>query len=439
MTFNRTTSAEGSLSPAHKPAPAKRARQGIIFLLVILILATAPLAAQAQAGSQPLTQPTDVKGHWAEATIISLVNQGILDGFPDGTFRPDAPVTADQFIKMLLLSYSSVYPNGERKWRPGFTESLSPANRTVLQQDYGDFSFKPSLTGYWAKPFIDLAGSLHFITKSQFPDFKANLKREQVAEIIYFTIKETGYTEDETLSRANASKLSDYLSAKDREQRFVAEVYGKGIMEGYSDGYFGMGREVTRAEALTILERLTDPSKRVATPVNRSAPDLERIVPTADGHYKKIVFPTAAMAEAYTVMTEAASLRGTNYDLTETAAKLYKDATAKSADLGRSGFTSGSGGEEASLWMDPSYRSYGLTVRLQDGVLARNQEALFRFSDYVLGHDAARFRDLFTEVCTQTSQGTAVEPQTRRIGTYAVEVKADAADGTVMFTILEQP
>lgn len=414
----------------------KAGAAGCLLALVWTIAAGAMPAGTAQAqAEQPIFK--DIQGHWAEQAVSRLVEQGILDGFPDGTFRPDAPVTADQFIKMLLLSYSSVYPNGERVWKNSFTESLSPANREVLQQDYWSFSFKPSLTGYWAKPFIDLAADLHFITKSQFPDFKANLRREQVAEIIYFTMRETEYLEDETLSQTSAKKLSDYLSAKERERRFVAEAYGKGIMEGYAGGYFGMGREVTRAEALTILDRIANKTARVATAVNQGSPELQRVVPTPDGHYKKVVFPTVDMAAAYNVMTEAARLRGTNYDLVETTAKLYKDATAKAQDLRGSGTEPGAE-QEAVLWMEPAYRTYGVTVSVQPGVLARNQESVFQYTNHLFGHDALAFRELFEGLCRRAEAGEALEPATAAIGRYKVEARPADARTVLIFTIMEK-
>ena len=43
----------------------------------------------------------DVKGHWAEAYIGQLTNKGVITGFPDGTFKPEAPVTRAQFATIV--------------------------------------------------------------------------------------------------------------------------------------------------------------------------------------------------------------------------------------------------------------------------------------------------------------------------------------------------
>ncbi len=44
--------------------------------------------------------------HWAKQYIDALVAQNVVSGFPDGTFRPDAPVTRAQFSSMLQAAYS---------------------------------------------------------------------------------------------------------------------------------------------------------------------------------------------------------------------------------------------------------------------------------------------------------------------------------------------
>lgn len=38
----------------------------------------------------------DVKKHWAKADVEKAVQDGIMTGYPDGTFGPDDPVTRAQ-------------------------------------------------------------------------------------------------------------------------------------------------------------------------------------------------------------------------------------------------------------------------------------------------------------------------------------------------------
>lgn len=40
----------------------------------------------------------DIKGHWAEKEIKEGAKKGIIKGYPDGTFRPDKPLTRAEYI-----------------------------------------------------------------------------------------------------------------------------------------------------------------------------------------------------------------------------------------------------------------------------------------------------------------------------------------------------
>ena len=52
---------------------------------------------------------SDIKGHWAEGVINEVAKTGIINGFTDGTFRPDNPLTRGQAVVLIrnLLNYLS--------------------------------------------------------------------------------------------------------------------------------------------------------------------------------------------------------------------------------------------------------------------------------------------------------------------------------------------
>ncbi|KKO53101.1 S-layer homology domain-containing protein [Paenibacillus sp. DMB20] len=60
---------------------------------------------QADAGQPKPTKPnaelTDVKGHWAEKAIREAVELGWVQGYKDGTFRPDAKISRAEFAVLL--------------------------------------------------------------------------------------------------------------------------------------------------------------------------------------------------------------------------------------------------------------------------------------------------------------------------------------------------
>lgn len=395
----------------------------------MIVLLTATLLAGTASGAGAASPPrfTDIKRHWAEATIETMVAQGILDGFPDGSFRPKDPVKVDQFIKMLILSYSDQHPNTGRTWRKAFLDSLSEDNQTILKQDYRYYDFKPATTGYWAKPFIDVASDLHFLNKNRYADFQSDMTRENVAEILYYVLQETEFLEDAAFSTSIAQGYGDITSASDREQKFMAEALVKGIMEGYPDGKFGVGKYVTRAEALVILNRLTDKAQRI--PVKPSAQSLQRYVPAIGGGQKIVAFPDQRMWDAYDILLQAGKTRGTNFDMLETTLRLYKDGTEKTAVAG------GKGAPEVSLWLDPAYNTYGFTVYLREGTLARNKEAIEAFGNQIFGYNAIAFHRWFNSVCAEVEAGRPLASKKITLGSDTINVLVDSKEKTVVFSV----
>ena len=80
---------------------------GLSVGAVAPVITATPVVAQTQTQSQFTDVPS---GHWAREFITSLAARDIIAGFPDGTFRPDEPVTRAQYAAMVrrVFSQSSV-------------------------------------------------------------------------------------------------------------------------------------------------------------------------------------------------------------------------------------------------------------------------------------------------------------------------------------------
>ena len=59
--------------------------------------------------------------HWANTYIAAAVNMGAINGYEDGTFRPENPVSYGEAVKMLVctLNYGSIVPKTE-PWYNGY-------------------------------------------------------------------------------------------------------------------------------------------------------------------------------------------------------------------------------------------------------------------------------------------------------------------------------
>jgi spore germination protein YaaH len=83
--------------------PLKRAEAA-----AVLVRAVRSLGAGTTAEAAVSTGFKDIPaGHWASDEIASAQSMGLVDGYADGTFAPDAPVTREQFAAMLHRALGS--------------------------------------------------------------------------------------------------------------------------------------------------------------------------------------------------------------------------------------------------------------------------------------------------------------------------------------------
>ncbi|MGI6628629.1 MAG: Ig-like domain-containing protein, partial [Bacillota bacterium] len=197
---------------------SKRSGQLIaVVLAMCMILGSGPMAILAQAGS-------DIEGHWAEQVINRWVDRKIVDGYPDGTFQPSAPIKRAEFAALINRTFGfatlSAVEFSDVSGDQWFATDVSKAVGAGYMDGYPDGTFKPN----------------------------ANISRQEaaivLARILGFekTEKTFGFTDIETIPAWS-------LWA-------VVAVANAGIMTGYPDGSFGPTGNFTRAETVTVLDRL---------------------------------------------------------------------------------------------------------------------------------------------------------------------------------------
>ncbi|MGP1371578.1 MAG: S-layer homology domain-containing protein [Almyronema sp.] len=91
----------------------------------------------------------DVQGHWAQAFIQPLVQRQIIRGFLDGTFRPDEPVTRVQFAALVRQAFSGTAvrtPLVFSDISPDYWgyEAIQEATALGFLSGYPDGTFRPN-------------------------------------------------------------------------------------------------------------------------------------------------------------------------------------------------------------------------------------------------------------------------------------------------------
>src|SRR5450830_653727 len=75
-------------------------RKGQVALILCMTVCALLLLA-----APVFAQPSDIQGHWAEQTISKWVDSGYISGYPDGTFKPDNSITRAEFITLVNKAY----------------------------------------------------------------------------------------------------------------------------------------------------------------------------------------------------------------------------------------------------------------------------------------------------------------------------------------------
>lgn len=65
----------------------------VIMMITFIFVGNQPAYAQ--------TSMTDLEGHWSKDYVQRLVDLGAINGYPDGTFKPNNTISRGAFIKVL--------------------------------------------------------------------------------------------------------------------------------------------------------------------------------------------------------------------------------------------------------------------------------------------------------------------------------------------------
>ena len=117
---------------------------GLLMVLVFMLAAALVSAPPAEAAA--IT--TDIDGHWAQSQIEKAFAQGIVSGYPDGTFKPDQNVSRAEFVTMVNNAFgfkaeTSTYFT-DVKDTDWFAGQISRAKAAGYISGYEDGSFKPN-------------------------------------------------------------------------------------------------------------------------------------------------------------------------------------------------------------------------------------------------------------------------------------------------------
>jgi len=107
-------------------------------------------ASLVKTGSSRVIQSADTKGHWAAATIQTFEKLGVVQGYEDGSFKPNGDITRAEFAAIINRVFDVT--GGDKTvdlqdvsyhWAKDSIEKLA---RAGVLEGYGDGTFQPDRT-----------------------------------------------------------------------------------------------------------------------------------------------------------------------------------------------------------------------------------------------------------------------------------------------------
>jgi len=117
-------------------------------------------------------------GYWATDFILGLVHQQVIQGFPDGSFRPDAPMTRAQFAVMLTHAFPGRAIVASRSFEdvpPGYwaAQAIAQAHVQGFLRGYPDDRFRPDQVISRLEILLALATGLGYVPQTSVPTLLA--------------------------------------------------------------------------------------------------------------------------------------------------------------------------------------------------------------------------------------------------------------------------
>ncbi len=169
--------------------------------------------------------------HWFYEDVVSAFRRGLGDGVTDTEFKPQSNLTGAQCVK-LAACLRQLYFDG----------AVTLAN---------------SESGPWYRSYVDYA-LVCGILDGELAEYNTPVDRLTFVRIFFRAMPESAYP----AVNAVADDAIPDVRGGDPGEKEIYVFYRAGVLSGYSDYSFGPGKNITRAEVATIMNRMVDETAR---------------------------------------------------------------------------------------------------------------------------------------------------------------------------------
>lgn len=205
----------------------------------------------------------DCNNHWASSSINRLADNGIINGYEDGSFNPDGDVTRAQYLKMMMEAVgipAVEYREGEcldASWNDWYAPYLQSALDKGLIPQEMIVGYKASVNINRDENGASIGSSIKYAGAF---NGDVAIAREEAA---YFTMALCQYSLNaSTMTKIDyANKNVSFMDEKDISSWSLPSVklaVSNGIINGFESGAFMPKETETRAQAAAMISRLLD-------------------------------------------------------------------------------------------------------------------------------------------------------------------------------------
>ena len=252
------------------------------------------------------TQFSDLSNHWATGFIQGLVTRGLILGFPDGTFKPEASITRAEYAAIIAktfdlprqrgtsmgvfadvpadfwansairvaagMGFISGFPDGTFRPQQNLTRvqalvslssglGLSGGNSNLLLF-YGDRAQIPSYATVAIATATQRRLVVNYPKANQLEPMR-NITRAEITALIYQALVATGraetlaspYIVSPDLSLPSFSDIKQHWAAE-----FVRRLANLNLVTGFADGTFKPDEPLSRSQYAALVVKVFNPN-----------------------------------------------------------------------------------------------------------------------------------------------------------------------------------
>ena len=162
-------------------------------------------------------------GAWYEEDVSAMAGDGVVTGYPDGSFKPGQAITAAEFVSITARLAGLAQGQGQTThWAAGYLQG-------ALEAGWYDWDEIPPTGERFDMP-ITRQLAVKVLMRALLPGVRGDYNTE-------------------------SAKISDFAALNGRYYEPVLAAYAAGVVKGDPDGAFRPLGSLTRAEACAILRR----------------------------------------------------------------------------------------------------------------------------------------------------------------------------------------